>query len=249
VINREEYVVDKQGQKRWLVTSKLPLHDENNQITGLIGIGRDVTEQKNAQELLERERNLLQTLIDNLPDYVYIKDIEGRFVVANMAIVHQFGFNSSNELIGKSDYDLFPRELADQYFTDEQKIIQSGQGIYEYEGPTIDKAKKEKERWVTTVKVPLRDTQGKILGTVGIGRDITERKKAEAEREKLITQLQDALADVKLLSGLVPICASCKKIRNDQGYWMQLESYIQDRSDAQLFVRTAQKNCILIYFN
>ena len=233
VINREEYVIDEQGQKRWLVTSKLPLHDENNQITGLVGIGRDVTEQKKMQESLQQERNLLRTLIDNLPDYVYIKDIEGRFVVANMAIVHQFGFNSPSELIGKSDYDLFPRELAERYFVDEQKIIQSGQGIYEYEGPTIDKSKKEKERWVTTVKVPLRDIQGKIISTVGISRDITERKKGEAEREKLIAQLQDALADVKLLSGLVPICANCKKIRDDQGYWTQIESYIQDRSDAK----------------
>jgi PAS domain S-box-containing protein len=233
VINREEYVIDEQGQKRWLVTSKLPLHDENNQITGLVGIGRDVTEQKKMQESLQQERNLLRTLIDNLPDYVYIKDIEGRFVVANMAIVHQFGFNSLSELIGKSDYDLFPHELAERYFVDEQKIIQSGQGIYEYEGPTIDKSKKEKERWVTTVKVPLRDTQGKIISTVGISRDITERKKGEAERERLITQLQDALADVKLLSGLVPICANCKKIRDDQGYWTQIESYIQDRSDAK----------------
>jgi hypothetical protein len=81
--------------------------------------------------------------------------------------------------------------------------------------------------------VPLRDTQGKIISTVGISRDITERKKGEAERERLITQLQDALADVKLLSGLVPICANCKKIRDDQGYWTQIESYIQDRSDAK----------------
>jgi PAS domain S-box-containing protein len=194
---------------------------------------RDLAAQRRLESAVTKERNLLRTLIDNLPDYISFKDIEGRFVVANMSVVRQIGFNSPNELIGKSDYDLFPRELADQYFADEQKIIQSGQGLYEYEGPTIDKSKEEKDRWVTTIKVPLRDTQGKIISTVSISRDITERKKAEAERERLITELQDALADVKLLSGLVPICASCKKIRDDQGYWTQIESYIQDRSDAK----------------
>jgi PAS domain S-box-containing protein len=194
---------------------------------------RDLEAQRRMEAALTKERNLLRTLIDNLPDYISIKDIEGRFVVANMAVVHQIGFNSTNELIGKSDYDLFPRELAERYFADEQKIIQSGQGLYEFEGPTIDKSKAEKDRWVTTIKVPLRDAQEKIISTVSISRDITERKKAEAEREKLITQLQDALADVKLLSGLVPICANCKKIRDDQGYWTQIESYIQDHSDAR----------------
>jgi PAS domain S-box-containing protein len=233
VTNREEYVIDEQGQERWLLTTKVPLRDENNQIIGLVGVGKDITIRKQFEKNLQNERNLLRTLIDNLPDYISIKDIEGRFVVANMAVVHQIGFNSPNELIGKSDYDLFPRELADRYFADEQKIIQSGQGLYEYEGPAIDKSKEDKGRWVTTIKVPLRDAQGKIISTVSISRDITERKKAEAEREKLITQLQDALADVKLLSGLVPICANCKKIRDDQGYWTQIESYIQDRSDAK----------------
>jgi PAS domain S-box-containing protein len=233
VFNREEYVVDEEGQKRWLLTTKVPLRDENNHIIGLVGVGKDITTRKQFDENLQNERNLLRTLIDNLPDYISIKDVEGRFIVANMAVVYQIGFHSSNELIGKSDYDLFPRELADQYYIDEQKIIQSGQGLFEYEGPTIDKSKKEKDRWVTTIKVPLRDAQGKIISTVSISRDITERKKAEAEREKLITELQDALADVKLLSGLVPICANCKKIRDDQGYWTQIESYIQDRSDAK----------------
>jgi hypothetical protein len=79
----------------------------------------------------------------------------------------------------------------------------------------------------------LVDSRGKVIGMVGIASDITERKNAEAERERMIKELQDALADIKTLSGLVPICANCKKIRDDKGFWTQVESYIQERSQAR----------------
>ena len=80
---------------------------------------------------------------------------------------------------------------------------------------------------------PVLGSDGQYYGRIWSFRDITKRKHAEEEREKLILELQDALADVKMLSGLVPICANCKKIRDDQGYWTQIESYIQDRSNAK----------------
>jgi len=79
----------------------------------------------------------------------------------------------------------------------------------------------------------LKDEQGNVIGLTGIGRDISEHKRAEAEREKLIRELQEALASVKQLSGMLPICASCKKIRDDKGYWTQIEAYIRDRSEAE----------------
>jgi PAS domain S-box-containing protein len=234
VLNNEECIKDQDGNNRWLLTSKLPLRDEHGTIIGLVGVGRDITQQKKAQEVLQLERNLLRTLIDNLPDYIYVKDAQGRFVVANMAVAHQLGVALPGDLIGKSDFDFFPRELAERYLADEQAILlQSVQGIYSHEGPTIDASKEEKNRWVSTTKVTLHDAQGNIVGFVGLGRDITEKKKSDVEREGLIKELQDAVADIKVLSGLVPICANCKKIRDDKGYWMQLEGYIQERSNAK----------------
>jgi PAS domain S-box-containing protein len=194
---------------------------------------RDLAAERRLETALTAERNLLRTLINNLPDYIYIKNTVGHFVVANVAVARQLGFREPAELHGKSDFDLFPRNLAESYFENEMAIMRTGEGIYDFEGPTVDKSKEEENRWITTTKVPLRDAQGNIAGTIGIGRDITERKKAETEREKLIEQLQTAIADIKMLSGLVPICASCKKIRDDQGYWTQIERYIQDRSDAR----------------
>jgi len=88
-------------------------------------------------------------------------------------------------------------------------------------------------RWISHTCQPVKDEEGRHLGTRGSNRDVTRRKEAEAERERLVLELREALAKVKLLSGFIPICASCKKIRNDQGYWQQLESYIRDHSEAE----------------
>jgi len=87
--------------------------------------------------------------------------------------------------------------------------------------------------WVRNTIVPHRDGQGRLLRYDGLVEDITERKQAEQEKEQVISQLQQALAKVKMLSGLIPICAACKKIRDDKGYWQQLEGYIRDHSEAE----------------
>jgi PAS domain-containing protein len=88
-----------------------------------------------------------------------------------------------------------------------------------------------KDNVIEYTAVPIK-IQGKTI-TIGIDRDITERKRIEEEREQLIKKLQAALSDVKTLSGLVPICSNCKKIRDDKGYWTQVEAYIQERSQAR----------------
>jgi GAF domain-containing protein len=116
VINREELLVNVSGQSRWLLTSKLPLRDNEGRITGIVGIGRDITERKHAEsqreaalEALAQERNLLRTLIDNLPDYIYVKDTEGRFVLGNVALAHSFGKETPDQVYGKSDFDNLPQ--------------------------------------------------------------------------------------------------------------------------------------------
>jgi PAS domain S-box-containing protein len=232
VINRDEYIIDEYGQKRWLVTSKLPLRDEKGQIIGLIGIGRDITKRKLAEEALQDERNLLRILIDNLPDLVFFKDTEGRYKLNNLPHLRSLGAKNQEEIIGKTSYNFNPPELAKLYMEDELKVVQSGKPMIDREELAVHQNTGE-QRWHLTSKVPLMDSQGKVSGVVGIARDITERKRAEEERERLIKELQNAVADIKVLSGLVPICSSCKKIRDDKGYWTQLEGYIQARSQAK----------------
>jgi PAS domain S-box-containing protein len=192
---------------------------------------RDLAEQKRMDAALTKERNLLRTLIDNLPDAVYVKDTKSRKVIANLADLRNMHLQTETEIVGKDDFELFPKELAEGFFKDDQSVIQTGQPVVNREEYVLDE--NGEKRWLLTSKLPLHDEKGQTIGLVGVGRDITERKKAETERERLITELQSALADIKTLSGLVPICANCKKIRDDQGYWTQLEAYIQDRSETQ----------------
>lgn len=231
LVDKEESFVDDENRRRWLVTSKLPLRDEKSNVIGLVGIGRDVTSWKEADSTLRKERNLLRTLIDNLPVLIFFKDNHGRYVLNNRPHLRSLGAVRQEDVLGKTTFDFNPHELATLYTKDEREVLRTGLAMYNVEEMALHRDTGE-ERWHLTSKVPLIDNNGDVTGMVGIAADITDRKRAEAEREKLIADLQTALADVRTLSGLVPICANCKKIRDDGGYWRQLEAYIQERTPA-----------------
>ncbi|MGE5072767.1 MAG: PAS domain S-box protein, partial [Anaerolineae bacterium] len=125
------------------------------------------------------EANLLRTLIDHLPDRIYVKDLEGRKVLSNQADWQASGGQSADEVLGKTDLEMYPPELADQYWQLDQVVMESGRSIINLEEPGLDAL--GNPAWVLSTKVPLRDTRGAIVGLVGIGRDITELKQAEAD--------------------------------------------------------------------
>ncbi len=140
-----------------------------------------------GREALARERNLLRILIDNLPNYIYVKDTESRFVINNIASRRALGATTPDEPVGKTDFDFYPQELAAQYYADEQELIRSGQPLINREESHMDLSTGDR-RWLSTTKVPLRDSEGKIVGLVGVGRDITEQKRMQAhliQTEKL----------------------------------------------------------------
>jgi len=173
----ENMNLHKDGRLVVLETSGVPIFDANGDFRGYRGIDRDVTERKLAEEALAKEQNLLRTLIDNLPDYIFVKDTESRFIINNVAHMHVLGVRTPEEVIGKTDFDFFPQELAEQYYADEQELIQSGQPLINRVEFTIDK--EGKKQWLLTSKVPLHDSNGSIVRLVGMSRDITELKKAE----------------------------------------------------------------------
>ena len=179
------------GELDWTLTDKVPVHDVEGKVLGLIGIIREINYLKKAKEDHEQERLLLRILIDNLPDYIYVKDTEGRFLAANDSVAHQHGVESHNDLIGKTDFDFFSPELAEKYFTDEQTVINSGKGIFDYEEPTIDKNKKKERRWLSTTKIPFFDANGNTKGIVGIGHDITEHKEMEEKLRIVYEELNE----------------------------------------------------------
>ncbi len=147
-------------------------------VLGLAVVG-SIVDRFLAQALaLESSGQMLRALIDHLPDFIYVKDTKGRFVVANMSLARDLGLETPDALIGKTDFDFYPKELASSFFADEQNVISSGLVLLDQEEPVMDHEGKMNP--VLTTKVPLRDRGGRITGIAGVGRDITQRKKVEA---------------------------------------------------------------------
>jgi PAS domain S-box-containing protein len=164
------------GKSVWWLSAKMPWRDKDGNIIGTFGISRDVTVLKEVEETLARERLVLRTLIDNLPDLIYAKDTTGRKTVTNPADLKVLGCTKEAEAIGKNDFDFFPEDIAEKFWADDQKVLQ-GQPVIDREEYFLDEA--DQKCWLLTSKLPLRDQNGKVIGLVGIGRDITERKRAE----------------------------------------------------------------------
>ncbi|MCA9147521.1 MAG: PAS domain-containing protein, partial [Planctomycetales bacterium] len=138
----------------WCSTTKLPLRDINGDTIGTFGISRDITEHKRAEANLARERDLLKTIIDNIPDLIFIKDRAGRFVAVNNAMLRVLNVKTTEEVIGKTDFDFSPPELAANYVADDQLVMRSGEPLIDHEefAPDPD----GNEVWLLTTKVPLR---------------------------------------------------------------------------------------------
>ncbi len=139
---------------------------------------RDITERKRAAETIVYERQLLRTLLDLLPDGVYIKDLDSRFLMANETLARRFGKDDPAQLLGRSDMDFFPPEIAARHRADEEKVFAGGTILEREEFVVLPNGQ---ERKLLTTKVPFRDSQGQICGLVGIGRDITEHKLLEEQ--------------------------------------------------------------------
>jgi PAS domain S-box-containing protein len=139
-------------------------------------------ERKRTDQSLRQERSLLRTLIDNVPDYIYVKNTRHQFLLANEALASRMGATSPEELLGKTDFDFYPEELATVYASGEQKVMQSGRAVINREESTPDSA--GDTVWLLTTEVPVRDAAGNVMGLVGVGRDITERKLYLAELQK-----------------------------------------------------------------
>ena len=183
----------KDGSEIWVEDHGRYIHDEHGKVLYHEGILRDVTERKRAEEALANERNVLRTLMDNLPDNIFIKDVESRFVMSNLAHAYLLRAKTPDEIVGKTDFDIFPRELAASYYADEQTVIQSGQPLLNREERTLDP--EGKTRWLLTTKVPLRDDHGKVIGIAGINRDITERKRMEDEIKRYSEHLEELVEE------------------------------------------------------
>jgi len=183
-----------------------PVQFEQN-ILGRIWSFRDVTNQNRVQEALDNENRLLHTLIDNIPDQIFARDRECRFTLSNACDARVMGMSDPKDLIGKSDEDFYPPELAYRYRADDLKVMDTDQSLINYEEPSINRD--GSQRWILTTKVPLHDNQGKVIGLVGIARDITERKRLDEELEsyrnhleKLVLERTQEIENLRKLNAL-----------------------------------------------
>jgi PAS domain S-box-containing protein len=142
----------------------------------------EVNDRLRAENALHEERRMLRALIDNVPDFMYVKDLACRFVVANAALARSVGAHHHEQLLAKMDGDFYPRELADSYFQDDQEVLRTRQPLFDREEESINE--KGDKIFLLTTKVPLLDNRGEVTGIVGVGRDITERLKAERAMQK-----------------------------------------------------------------
>ena len=177
------------GNERWLNDHATVSRGADGTLL-IDGVLSDVTERKLAVDAMARERHLLYTLMDNLPDNIYFKDRESRFVRINAAMARLFGLKQPSEATGKTDFDFFAREHAEQAFRDEQQVLRTGE-------PLVNLEEKEtwpdgSVTWVSTTKMPLRDRQGTVIGTFGVSRDITQRKQFEVELQKAKEAAEEA---------------------------------------------------------
>jgi PAS domain S-box-containing protein len=215
IINREEKVVRPDGRVRWLLTTKIPWRNATGKIVGLVGIGHDITKQKEAETKSVEERNLLRTVIDNLPDVIYAKDGAARKIMANPADLSLMGCKTEAEARGKTDFEFYPKDIAAKLFEDDQLVLWKGQSIINREEKVV--RPDGEVCWLLTTKVPWFDATGKIIGLVGIGRDITNKKHLEAQflraqRMESIGQLASGIAH-DLNNILAPIMISATLLR------------------------------------
>ncbi|MEI6235394.1 MAG: ATP-binding protein [Planctomycetota bacterium] len=155
---------------------------------------RYAIERHHADERFEAERSLLRSVIDSLPDQIYVKDCESKFIACNTAVAQIMGMASPDAIVGKTDFDLFPLSLAEKFHTEEIAVF-SGQ-------PRVNREERSdsaagQARWMLTTKVPLKNKDGVIFGMVGINRDITERKYGEDRLVKLLADLKKSHEDLK----------------------------------------------------
>jgi diguanylate cyclase (GGDEF)-like protein/PAS domain S-box-containing protein len=210
--NHEMSFRRKSGDSFWAMLNASTVDDDSG-VPGFIEATLvDITDSKRSEEvlrqaarrlsaqhsILDTERNMLRALIDNIPDFIYVKDAESRFVVANRHVARVMGVETQEALLGKTDFDFYPQEIAKAFYEDEQNVMRSGQPLYNREEKAVDNAGNEIH--ILTTKVPFRDNTGQVTGVAGVGRDITDRKRAEealrTAEEKYRAIFEDAVIGI-----------------------------------------------------
>jgi len=199
ILGKKESETLADGTSRWVLTSRIPWRNPEGQIVGVFGISKDITELMEVEQELQTQKDQLQALLDHMPDRIYFKNTQSRFVAVSQAMVERLNVESADQVIGKTDFDFHPPELARQFMQDEELIMASGK-------PMIAKVEKQKDAhgntiWASVTKVPTYDAMGQVTGLIGISRDITDLKNAE----QTLQQTNEDLMRASRLAGMAEV--------------------------------------------
>lgn len=222
------------------------IRDEKGMPVRIVGSMMDITERKLAEEAMAISEAKYRFLTEKMSDLVWTTDMNLTFTYISPSIRRNLGYKQE-EFTGRklADFvtpeseaharDILEKELIRNARTpvESERSLPLEIAIYHINGSV---------RWFENVVSFIRDNNEQVIGLYGVSRNITEQKLAVEEREKLIVELKKALSEVKTLSGMLPICANCKKIRDDQGYWNQIENYLSKHSEA-LFSHSICPEC------
>ncbi len=223
------------NQKRILWGKARPLYDSGGNIVGAIESIRDITDRKHMEDALRESGEKYRSLASTA-DSMYLVDRGCRYLFMNDKHLSRFGLPLEG-IIGRQYSEFHSETSTKEFIKKVEHVFETGTSIQnEY------RSERDSRYFLRTFS-PVKDKEAMTIAVTVASKEITERKQAEEERERLILELKDAISKIRTLSGLLPICAACKKIRNDKGYWEQLETYISDRSDAD-FSHSICPECI-----
>ncbi len=173
-------LVKPDGSHTWVSAQGQRFFDADGQLARFVVVGRNITAHKQIEEESGRRGRLLSAVLANAPDSIYAKDLHGQYILNSAMNLRLLGARGAEEVLGKTVFDLFPREIAERYDADDRQVLGTGQSVVNREEPHL-KDPQGRQRWFLTTKVPLREADGQIVGLLGISRDISDWKRLEQQ--------------------------------------------------------------------